>query len=508
MATMAMATVKNINNKKSVIAGLLSLMITSTTVLGGDWQFTPSLGLDSTFTDNVELTITEPTSSYVTQTIAGIEAAYKSSVASISLTGTKSYALYSHDSNLNSDYRTLNGSGDYSFWRGGPTLIATASIVNQSRSNASNSLADLVSGDTIESQNYSTGIQYNFGNSSYSVESAIIYRINRYEDNISESDTLTAQFSSKNGNAARHIYWQLSTDYTKREGIPNGINNVNNVNNDGKNYVIDTLIGAITPLNLNPFIRFYDEDVKGSGVIRDLQTTSSWGPGLRWLASKHVTIDISYNFVNDETISDDYIAASLQWEPSARTSLTAGFSQRFFGDSYNLNFQHKTKRLSNSITYIESLNVFDRNNYQEIDPDNIELVESNEFSLNRRFVWTSTLELSRTLFNINVSASEREGLESNVKDDTFDTSLTITRKTGAKSSLSLLTMYNYLIFDKDNPEGSRQEDHYRTISAIFTKNIASSLSANFTVQHVTRDSSVDQFSYDEMRAVINITKEF
>ena len=508
MAIMAMATVKSINNSKSTITAALLLIIAPISVLASDWELIPTVAVNGTYTDNVQLAIADPTSSFVTQTIAGLKAKYESSVASISLTGTKSYAFYSHDSDLNSDYRTLNGSGDYSFWQGGPTLIATANIDNQSRNNASNRLADLVSGGTVESQFYSTGMKYNYTNSSYSIDSAIIYSINRYEDNISESDSLTANLSSQNGSNARHVFWQFNSSYTKREGIPNGINNVNNINNDGENYVIDTLVGAITPWNLNPFIRFYDEDVKGSGVTQDLQTTSSWGPGLRWLASEHVIIDISYNFVANETISDDYIAASLQWEPSARTSLTAGFSQRFFGDSYNLNFQHKTKRLSNSITYIESLNVFDRNNYQEINPDNIELVESDEYSLNKRLAWTSILRLSRTLFDISVLASERENLETNLKDETFDASLTIKRKTGAMSSISLLAKYNYLIFDKDNPNGSRQEDYYRTISATFTKKITSSLYSDFSVQHVTRDSTVDLYSYDEMRATILIIKEF
>ena len=56
--------------------------------------------------------------------------------------------------------------------------------------------------------------------------------------------------------------------------------------------------------------------------------------------------------------------------------------------------------------------------------------------------------------------------------------------------------------------GSRQEDYYRTISAIFTRNLASSLSCNFTVQHVNRASTIDRFSYDEARVIINIIKEF
>jgi len=231
-------------------------------------------------------------------------------------------------------------------------------------------------------------------------------------------------------------------------------------------------------------VRFYDEDISGDFINQNQQTTSSWGPGIRWLVSDHLMIDISYNYVADEAVSEDYVATSIQWEPSARTSLSAGYSQRFFGDSYNLDIQHKTKRLANSITYDESLEVFDRNNYEQIDigifwcPADIDLtniaqcfaqseqpsegdfqlarffslepIESNEFSLNKRFSWTSTLQLARTSFAFNTFATRRERLEAAVINDALGASITIKRKISGKSNLTLLAKYDYLIFDKDN----------------------------------------------------------
>jgi len=263
----------------------------------------------------------------------------------------------------------------------------------------------------------------------------------------------------------------LDADYTKRKQ--------NNTNNDGNNHSVETIIGAITPWDLNPFIRYYDENIQGTSVNSNVNTTSSWGPGMRWLASPHIIIDLSYNFVADDTVSDDYLDTSIEWEPSARTSLTLGYSQRFFGDSYNIAFKHKTKRLTNSITYDE-----------------------------RRFAWSSQLQLSRTSFNVTASTNERKSLTTNVVDDTLDTSISVTRTISPKSSLSLSAAFNYKAYDKDNPLGSRQEDYYRTISTSFTRNLASSLSCGFTVKHVNRDSTIDQFSYNELRATINITKEF
>jgi uncharacterized protein (PEP-CTERM system associated) len=505
MVIMAMAMAKKIN-KYNIIkyATLVFLVLFSSMSFARDWTFTPSLKLEETFSDNIELTTFEPKSSFITQTIAGINTTYDSGANNFNFLASKRYTLYSHNSQLNSDYQNLTANGLYSLWSSGLAIIANASIANVNINNANNNLADAISGDTVETKNYSTGLQYNFSSSSYSVLSSMMYNTNRAEDSIGESEGYTARLSSKNGNNARHVYWQFNSNYTRREQDLG-----NNISNFGENYSINAQIGAITSWKINPFIRFYDEEVKGTGVTQDLQSNASWGAGVRWLASPHIIIDISYNLVPDETISDNYIAASVQWQPSSRTSLTADYSQRFFGKAYNLNFRHKSRRLTNNITYNEALRVFDRNSYQAGDGIELELVESNEYSLNRTIAWSSNLQLSRTSFNFNVSANERESLQiTNIIDNTVKIGLTVTRKVSGSSSVSFGGNFNNTIFDKDNPEGSRQNDYYRTISASFNKSLASSLSTNFTIRHVNRSSSNAQYSYEELRATINITKEF
>ena len=568
MAIMAMATVRNSNStiilknvelrfahadlqttiptfiffvgrclpRQNVLLFALLFSFLSFSTFAGEWQFVPNFGIEETYTDNVELTITDPVSSLVSQAIIGLDAEYKSRLANLTFSGTNSNAYFSHDSELNNNFLALDAQGNYNLWTSGPQFIATARVDNISRNRASNSLADLVNGDTIQAEYYSTGLQYNVQNNTYKIESALLYNINSFEDGIGEFNGATATLNTRNGNNARTLFWQVESSYGTRSQDFSGETRT------GEQYRVDAQLGLITSFNFNPFIRFYDEDFTGNFISQSQQTTSSWGPGVRWLVSPHLMVDLSYNYVADETVSEDYVAASIQWEPSARTSLTAGYSQRFFGDSYNLDLQHRTKRLTNSITYDESLQVFDRNNYEQIDlgffwcpagvtlesisqcfvqseqPSggsyqlanffSLEPIESNEFSLNKRFAWTSKLQLARTSFAINTFATRREGLETKVIDETLGASVTIERKISGKSNLTLLAKYDYLIFDKNNPAGSRQEDYYRTVSATYTKDLASSLSAHFTIQQVNRDSNVEQFTYNEMRAIINITKEF
>jgi len=537
MAITAMATVRN--TKKNSLTNVLTLLTCSIFIaptMAGEWQFVPTFGIEETYTDNVELTITDPTSSLVSQAILGLDASYQSRLANFSFRGENNNLFFTHDSSIDDSYLTLDTQGSVYLWSSGPEFFATAAIDNITRNSANNGLADLVSGDTVQYESYSTGLRYNVNNNSFTIQTALTYTNNIYDDNIGDYDGVSVYLNTNNNSNARLTFWQVNSRYSKREQNSLGITS------NGKQYSVDAKLGLITPVDFNPFIRFYDEDFSGTFGNQSQSTTSSWGPGVRWLISQHLQVDLSYNYVTDDEVSDDYVAASIQWEPSARTSLTAGYSQRFFGDSYDLSFQHKTKRLTNTISYDETLEVFDRNNYEQIDlgafwcptgstianisncfaqseqPDEggfqlsnffyLEPIESNEFSLNKHFAWNSTLQLARTSFTFSASGTRRERIESEIIDDTFSASFTINRRISGRSELTLLAKYDNNIYDKNNPAGSRQEDDYRTLSATYTKDLASSLSTHFTLQRVNRDSTIEQYTYNELRAIINVTKEF
>jgi|GEM_PF-740677 len=545
MAIMAMGTAEKPKNKiKTTInfilpLALLPLALLSSMAFSSEWRFEPNIGITETYSDNLLLSTAKPESSLVSEAIASLTTNYLSPNTKFSFLASKTYLNYHHYSTLNDDYRNLSTDVEYSLWKNGPSLIATGYIDNVARNESNNGLADLISGDTIESTGYSTGLQYNVGNTGYSINSSFIFDDRSYEDNISNSSGFTGSMSGLNGNSARIVFWQFSAYYSKREQDSfNG-----NGTNDSENYTLDAKVGAITPFAFNPFLRVYDEKVEGSVAGQNQQTTPSWGPGLRWQVSPHFIVDISYNYVQDETVSNDYVDAQINWQPSSRTSLIAGYSQRFFGDSYNFDFQHKTKRLTNSISYSESLEAFNRNSFSDVDlglywcplngfiggvsqcfpqsqpPVNIndyqlraiselQPVNSQEFSLQRNLAWSSELQLARTSFSFNLNGYEREGLESGVKDDNLNASVKITRTPSPKSEFSITADFRYSIYDKDNPNGARQEDYYRTFSANYTRTLATSLYSSFTLRHINRNSNFLRFTYDEVRVILNITKDF
>lgn len=532
MAIMDMAMAEKISKPQLKLHtfAIMSLFI-SISSFAGEWQFNPSLGVTETFTNNVELDRLNKQSSLVSQFIIGADATYNSRKLLFSFAGTETLAAYSHDSELNDDYQTLYADTSYALWQDKLKVIASSSITNVSQNETDNSLADLVSGDTLQQRNHSAGLQFNTANSDYSLFSSLIYNIVETEDNIGESKGHTALINSVNGSAARYVFWQIDGSFSNREN--NGFTS--------ENYQLETKVGAITPYKLNPFIRIYNERVTGSLAGSNPDAIPSWGPGFRYQAAKHLIIDVSYNYIRDDSqASDDYIAADVDWQPSSRTSLKAGYSKRFFGDSYELDFSHQTRRLTNNISYHETIEVFDRNNFQQannnvwcpvtasgiddclplgetpsdttgftsVPVNSLEPVEDNEFSLNKRLAWTSTLALSRTTFTLALSNRERESLSSGIIDNYFDGRFTIARRMSARSDFSIYANYSKNVFDKSNPEGARQEDIYKTLSTTYNRSLASSLNAFLTLRYLDRQSNIERYNYTEARVSINLTKDF
>lgn len=535
MAITAMVTVKRTNNNKYTKLGfLVTITLLSSFAVAGDWDFKPNFGLTETYSNNVELTTFNHHSSVVSQAIVGLNTSYKSRKIDFSFSGSETFTAFSHNSELNGDTQTAQIDGLFSLWRDGPTLVASSKINNVSQNSTNNSLADIVSGDTVQTRTHTAGFKYQTENSSHKFNSGIIYSLTEAEDNIGESKGYTANINTQNGNSTQDVFWQVNGRYSDRR----------NTNSTGTNYSLDAQIGAITSFKLNPFIRLYKEDITGTGTGGGLSTTNSWGPGVRWKASDHFYIDVSYNYVEDKTSSDDYIASNINWQPSQRTSLTAGYSQRFFGDSYNLNFSHKIKKLTNTVSYNETVEIYSRDSFEEVSlgeawcpvgvPFNastcfpttqppsdtseyilvpltgLALVESNEFSLNKQFSWNSTLSLSRTTFTLDIGTSEREGLSTASVNETFDISCSATRKLSPKSELTFLASYRESTYEvnSDPVTARKQKDTYKTVSASYNKSLASSLSGNFNIQYLDRESTQLDRSYDEVRAYINITKDF
>jgi len=529
-----MVTVTALNKKKLAVA---LFAIFSAYTSAGEWEFTPQLIIDETYSDNVTLAIDGKTSSLVSQSGLELSTVFSSKKLEFSLNSTSVYAMYSHDHDTDDDFHTLNSTFRLKLAPNGLTLIGSADISNQSRNNSSNALADIVSGDTTRVENYSGGLEYTVDNSAFLINSRIQYETTRSQDTLGEKEGFNSSFLSKNGTSARHIYWDTTaqfSDYTHQ-------------GRDGKLFKGEIKLGLITDYKVMPFLRYYDETNEGD--LTDKSSTlesDSYGGGLRWLISSRLLLDLSYNSPMgtqldiDGKQQDDYTAAAVIWEPSQRTKLKINYGHRFYGESYSLDFIHQNKRLTNSITYVEDVRAFTRNNYDSVtlgsywcppgdlpntsvcfisnngtlNFDDYQLITLNDFileedfdlSLNRELEWSSELKLSRTTFSVSLSSSTRENLNTRVEDENQSASFSIKRKISGKSNIRLNLEYtnNHFALKQIN----ERQDRYRRYSLEYDKSLNSKLTIKFGLSHLNRFSTTQSFNYDEDRIYLKFSKGF
>jgi uncharacterized protein (PEP-CTERM system associated) len=516
-------------------------LICSNFTFAGDWQFAPSILINETYTDNVGIVPNNEISSLVSQTGIGIESTYKAQHAIFNFQSQSSYAFYSHDHELDNDYHTLSSDLRLQLWPNGIIFVADIDITNQSRNTSRNALADVVSADTVRVETYNGGFEYNINNSIFVINSGIGYLQTKSEDNIGDREGVIATLSSTNGSSARHIFWQVEHSYQE----------LNNNAQDGKLSKSEVKIGLITDFKINPFVRYYDEDNSGNlGNSNNSTESNSYGFGIRWLISPRLYLDSSYNKPIGNTLDidgkkqDDYINTAIQWQPSIRTTLNANYSERFFGDSYGLNFSHKNKRLTNTISYIEDIQTLTRNNFINniigfylcpnnttlieqciIQDDSIitpgdpndqgyrifpiqdfTLVEDNVLSLNKTLNWNSTLELSRTTINFNANQQSRDNLETRIEDEFNTVSLQVKRNVSGRSSVSADVSYTETSL-QINTELERI-DRYRRYQLSYEKSLNSALSLSLTMSYLDRSSNSAELNYKEGRISAKISKGF
>lgn len=531
MAIMAMDTVKK---SKLALTIATSLLVGNATA--GEWQFTPSLSVNEIFTDNVNLTNSNNQSSLVSQAGVDLSSSYESKLLNFNFSSNSVYAMYSHDHELDNDYHTLSSDFNLKLGRQGFALIGDINVDNRSRNNARNSLADIVSADTVQVERYSGGVAYNVSNSRFNINSNIKYNLTNSEDDIGNFEGYSSTIAFKNGTANTSVFWDINGQYQERK----------NQNQTAQSYRGEIKVGFITTWKLNPFLRYYDEDNSGTIQTGSSTESNSYGAGIRWLVTPRLYIDLSYNtpignsFNLDGSKQKNYFDTSINWQPSVRTTLNANYSQRFFGDTYGLDFTHRNKRLTNKISYQEEVRSFTRSNYQVnplgtfwcpivdtldlnscfaqsdqiINFDNFqlvtindfELIQDNVFSLYKTLAWNSELKLARTSFNFVAELSNREDLETGNEDDKTYLNFTASRAVSGRSNVKLNMTFtdNWL---RKNTDIERR-DRYRQLSISYNKLLNSRLSFDFDIGHVNRSSNISQFNYEEGRVTLKFTKDF
>ena len=502
----------------------------------GEWRFEPGLNINEQYSDNIELTPSDKVTSLISQTSLLLDTSYNGKNSVINLNSASTYAWYSHDHSLDKDYHTLSADSKIMLWPNGIALLSNINIRNQSRNEARNNNNDITYGDTTQTRNYQLGFEYQINNRNHRTSSSFIYSAYSSEDNIGEQDGTAFQLSSNNGVAVNHLFWDTSAIYRTRE----------NNNSESKQHRFDAKVGLITDYKFTPFIRYYEEDNSGN-ISNNGFETKSYGLGFRWQVKPRLFIDLSYNepIETDSTSSNSqneaYLDLLVNWQPTSRTKLLLSHSERFYGNSYGLNISHRNRRLTNTINYNEQIQSFTRDNYQVVsstficqNPDaidlsdcfiqngdvfnpedislitinSLELVEDNDYWLNKRFQWSSMLTLPRTSFSFNLNHADRKNLNSGSSNTTKSASINASRKLSPGSTFGLQASYDERSYDQSLINRDGQTDKYRRYGINFKRSLNQALDFTLDLDRINRTSNQERYNYSENRLSLRLTKDF
>jgi uncharacterized protein (PEP-CTERM system associated) len=306
------------------------------------------------------------------------------------------------------------------------------------------------------------------------------------------------------------------------------------------------------------------EEQLPSGVNRsNEQTTSSKTAnlGLRYAATPQLTVGAfgGYDGYDFSGLGGDQAGvaygANLQWTPSARTSLQASVGHRFYGPSYSLALQHRSRGTVWNISYSDAVSS-SRSQFvlpQAIDTaamlDNLFRAQisdpvlraavvqayiqsaglppslatsvnffSNRYSLQKQLSASVAWQLARTTSMFSVVKSRREMLSSQQVDNSLlGSSLAIlndnTEQLGAMASASyrpgaqtVLTLTGNAINVKSL--AAKQTNHHRDLRLSLARSYSQRLSASLELRHVKGSAGLAGQHYTENAVTAVLTSKF
>ncbi|WP_413284591.1 TIGR03016 family PEP-CTERM system-associated outer membrane protein [Vibrio sp. MA40-2] len=473
------------------LVGMISTLV-SGNLAAADVLISPFVQGGVTFTDNVDLSSSGQQSSEILTLTAGIDLNIDGNDGNLLLAYQANQLAYSHDSNENELYNQLTFTADKGLFDSGFAVDAFASIDNIARSILQNASEDIYTGDTVETKSFDTGVSYQSNPTGVvDLYSRIAGGMYAYDDGEGDYNTYSAVIDFSEGERIKDYFWQLNYSGTRNVGQESS--------NRSSLQTLDQELGIQRGKGLSPFLRSYYE--KYSSEASDETTEfSSWGIGLRYYIHDDSYLEFSRDFALDDD-SDDYWQGAVHLNPTSRTSFNFEYTNRFYGDAYEFNLSHRSRRLTNEISYTEEVTNYDRDIF--VEGESIE-----ELTLDRQLAWTTTLNLRRSTFSVQISGGKTSPInESSLNSDTitYGSRIELSHNLTRKMSLSSSFSYDYYQFDQDvsNP----QKDYYRILDLGLSRQFARDFSMDVTLTHQNKSSSEDD-GYKENKIDLSVRKNF
>lgn len=458
-----------------------------------DQQFTPYIGLDFTYSDNIERTDVDTTDSFITDLRFGIIKSYIGNDSNLFLDYELNQLIYSHDSDANELYHDLWFYVDNGFDNTGITLDASISVDNFAKSLDEDANADIYSGETIENRYAEIGARFNSNPKSYiDIDMRFFGIWNRNEDDIGNFDGYGFNLDFKNGLSQKDIIWSIVGLYDNKRAVDS--NSIDTERSYAKGYIGYKVTDRWAPL-IRGYVEEYDDEIETNEI-----EYNSVGFGTRYYFSKIDYFEFSYNIASDD--NSNYFGAMFHYEPSSRFMVNFEYDNRYFGDTYDLVITHKSRRLTNSIIYSEDIDNFNREFYTT--DENLEL-----FRIYKELEWLSKVELKRTTYGLSVFYYDKEPLShDHLFDDEsgYGAEFSVIHNLTRLSKLYMSASYNN--YDLYNISREKQDDEYYVFTLSTEHRLSRYITALLMYEYNGRVSNTNNRDYSENRISLDMKVEW
>ncbi|MEQ9058216.1 MAG: TIGR03016 family PEP-CTERM system-associated outer membrane protein [Gammaproteobacteria bacterium] len=302
--------------------------------LAGEWEITPRLSLEETYTDNVRLVEDGERGDFITSITPGLSVRGVSSRLVTNVDYNLQQLLYGHVTDFDSTNHQLQGDA---FATVLPDWLFFDSSARMSQQNIDNRRLftnnNRGPGDNrrdVLSYEFSPRVEHTFGSW---VSLRALYGYQR----VAQSGGGANTNAFVNGGSSDENRWEVTLASGSRF--------------------------ARTPVSLS----FSDREVEfDSGRVNELRSYSGQGSYIlnrKWRLTASGGYDENTFPTNRGNNSGPYWLIGGTWTPSPRTTLTGNWGERFFGTTYNIDGTHTHRRWTITGSYSESIqtvNQFER----------------------------------------------------------------------------------------------------------------------------------------------------
>lgn len=167
------------------------------------------------------------------------------------------------------------------------------------------------------------------------------------------AENLSSSLSLRNGDEVRWVRWQLNGQYQETRRDTGQYGNFTSLTASGNS---DLMLASWFGIRFTASTETQETSAPNSAFAIE-RKFNSYGAGITLTQSPVRTLSITYNKTDSNISSsddEDFIGGDLIWAFSNRTSVSAQYGRRFYGESGSADITYNTKYLRSSLRYNES----------------------------------------------------------------------------------------------------------------------------------------------------------